>query len=430
MPKNTIRDILPPERRKRPKPAPKKTEVNAPKPKVTEVPKNVDYNIEDNEGGMTGRIIKIAFIFAFLVAVTIGITSFAFSGAKISISPKIETITLGGTFSAYLDPQPGQLQMEMMTLETQGSKTVPTTGKEYIETKASGTITIYNDHKDSNQRLIRNTRFESPDGLVYRIDESIVVPGQYIEDGEVIPGSVEAVVYADEPDGKYNIGLTEFTIPGFKGSPQFENFYAQSDTPMSGGFAGDRLTVEDSVLIDTQKTLRNELQTKLLDKALAEKPERFLLFEDALFISFESQPTEEESGEALVTEKATLFGLLFDENTFAAHMAQNASANYDGEVVRFMDPESLTLQSNNAKDNEPWKSGSFDFSVSGSGDIVWILDHSALREDITGRNKDALHVILSGYPSIDQAEAIIRPFWKGSFPNDPEKIRIEETIKK
>jgi len=84
----------------------------------------------------------------------------------------------------------------------------------------------------------------NPGGL---LSSAIDISSLFIENGKTVPGSIEVTVYADEPLSKYNIGLTDFTVPGFKGAPQFETFYARSKTPMTGGFTGMEPVVEESI---------------------------------------------------------------------------------------------------------------------------------------------------------------------------------------
>ena len=153
-----------------------------------------------------------------------------------TITPKQNKTLVDAQFVAALDAGVGELTYEIMTIEKTDSKKIVAAGREEIEEKASGKIVIFNDFNTSSQRLIKNTRFETPEGLIYRINRSIVVPGQKTEDGEKVPGSIEVTVYADEAGDKFNISLTDFTVPGFKGSPRFEKFYARSKTPMAGGF--------------------------------------------------------------------------------------------------------------------------------------------------------------------------------------------------
>ena len=94
------------------------------------------------------------------------------------------------------------------------------------------------------QRLITRTRFQSPEGLIYRIAESAVVPGKTTKNGVDTPGSIEVTVFADEAGDKYNIKKTDFTIPGFKSdASRFKNIYARSSTDMTGGFVGKMKTI-------------------------------------------------------------------------------------------------------------------------------------------------------------------------------------------
>ena len=164
------------------------------------------------------------------------LSSFLFTGAQIVVFPKHEKVVVNGDFIASTDKALSSLSYEIMTLELSQSRTVAATGREEVSLKASGKIVIYNDYNTAKQRLIRNTRFETPLGLIYRINESIVVPGQTVEGGKTIPGSIEVTIYADEPGENYNIGLTDLTIPGFKGAPQFEHFYARSKSSLTGCF--------------------------------------------------------------------------------------------------------------------------------------------------------------------------------------------------
>ena len=76
--------------------------------------------------------------------------------------------------------------------------------------RATGVIVVYNAYSAAPQRLIKNTRFATEDGKIFRAKDSIVVPGTTIENGKIIPGSVEAIVVADEPGEAYNFQTPEF----------------------------------------------------------------------------------------------------------------------------------------------------------------------------------------------------------------------------
>ena len=113
----------------------------------------------------------------------------------------------------------------MVTTSRTASTTVKATGTEQVSQSASGVITIYNDYSTAPQTLITNTRFEAPDGNIYRIHQGVTVPGATASAGGALtPGTISVTAYADQPGASYNIGQTQFTIPGFKNDPSTASF--------------------------------------------------------------------------------------------------------------------------------------------------------------------------------------------------------------
>lgn len=312
-----------------------------------------------------------------------------------------------------------------------GLKEVEATGEERVDRKASGQIIIFNDFNTSSQRLIKNTRFETPEGLIYRVDKSIVVPGQTTnEDGEVIPGSIEVTVYADTSGDEYNIGLTDFTIPGFKGDPRFFKFYARSKTPIKGGFSGIEKTVAPGELSAARSEIHQSLEEEVLAEVKSEKPDGFVLFDDAYLIESTSLPNADagSGGNVLVREEAVFYGFLFNELEFAKHVALNTVGSYEGEDVEIVGIENLEFKIVDKSLLIPASAEAFDFTLSGSGKIVWLFDAERLKEDMAGKHRRDTQTVLSGYPAIEKAEITIRPFWKRSFPDNPDKITVERII--
>jgi len=368
-------------------------------------------------------ILALAVIVVFVLAF-----SLLFSGTTVTVKPKQRDVFIDGQFEAFRMAEVGQLAYEIMSVEKTLTKEVPATGEADVEDRASGQIIIFNNFNSGEQRLITNTRFETPDGLIYRIDKPVVVPGQKTEDGDVTPGSIEVTVYADEPGEQYNIGLTDFTIPGFEGSPRFEGFFARSKTAMTGGFVGKRLRADDEAVAKARTELRSQLEQELAEQAQAEAPAGFHLFSTATTVVFESLPQGEQSNAVEVREKATLYGVLYREGEFARFVATNTVAGYDQEPVEIFDFDMLSYNVVEQATARPWEDESAQFTLTGDAKIVWLYDEEALRDDLAGRAKDALPTILSGHPSIREAEVSLHPFWRQTFPEDIEKITVERTL--
>lgn len=364
---------------------------------------------------------------AFAILFVIFAVSLLFSGARITVQEKEVPSVLEGTFNAYRDPAAGELAYQVMTLTEEGSRTIPATGTEKVETRASGKIVIFNAYSNTSQKLITNTRFESPDGLIYRIDRSIFVPGQTTKDGEVIPGSIEVTVYADFPGEEYNIDLVDFTIPGLKNDARDGKIFARSKTAMTGGFSGNVPTASESDLNQARTVLQSELRERLLEEVDAQKPEPFVVYPESHFFTFEQLPLVEESADSvIVREKATLHTVMFDIKDLSRYIAQETVADYDGNTVVIDNIENIEVSFVNKDTLAPAEDESISVTMAGTPHISWTYDADKLREDLAGKPKSDIEKILSLHPGIDTAEIVIRPFWKKFFPERLARIKVRE----
>lgn len=379
----------------------------------------------------SGRTFLLIAIIAVL-GILIFLSTILLRSADLTVFPKYRDVTVQATFTALQNPSATELGYELLTLEEVGERTVAATGSEEVEERATGEITVYNAHSTDTQRLIKNTRFESPDGKIYRINDSIVIPG-FTRDGagKVVPGSTTVSVFADAPGEEYNIAPARFTVPGLKGSDQFENIYAESKAPMNGGFIGTKLMVEPAGLTQAQEAIHAELREKLMGRLQNERPSGFTLYSDAVKITFESLPSiDTGSNEATVREKAVLTVPIFADSSFAQYIAQNTITDYAGEAVRIEDPAKLAFAYSATTSPEAAlrQDNRLEFNLSGNIRVIWDYDENQLREDVAGIAKSDLPSVLATYPAIERANTVIRPFWKRSFPETPQKIRIIETV--
>jgi hypothetical protein len=197
---------------------------------------------------------------------------------------------------------------------------------------------------------------------------------------------------------------------------------------MAGGFSGTRLTLDES----DRETAKTEIQAKLKEsimiKANSERPDGFYLYNNASFIVFEDLPQTEDGESVTLRIKAVLYGIIFDEDDFAKFIASNTIAGFDGGDVMLLNPEVLSVNTSGETEDRPWEGDAISVDISGTTNIVWVFDEEGLKRDLAGKSKNALPTILSGYTSIQSIEASLWPFWKGSFPEEIDKIRIETNL--
>jgi hypothetical protein len=301
-----------------------------------------------------------------------------------------------------------------------------------VTEQTTGTIFIYNKQQADPIRLVTNTRFESPEGLIYKISDPAIVPGYTTdENGQIVPGVTTAEVYADEAGEQYNIGPSRFTVPGFKGEPEFDNIYAESTSNFTGGFNGMKFIIDDAELQTAQQALRTELRNSLLERVDAEKPAGFVVYKDAVTFTYESLPSVAYGDNlATIKEKVLLRIPMFKEDDFANFIAQATVPGYDGAQVRITDPLVMTFSYTGATTSASDISNmtELSFNLGGKPQIVWTYDAEKLKADLLNANKTALTSVLGGYPAIEKANAVIRPFWKTKFPTAIDEIQIIEVI--
>lgn len=350
--------------------------------------------------------------------------SVLFAGATITVEPKNEVVSIDGNFTTSPNAPITGLSYQLVTVERDGRETVKAGGTQYVEQRASGTIVISNTYSTATQRLIKNTRFEAPDGKIYRINESVDVPGQKKIDGKTVPGTVEVTVYADSPGESYNRGITDFTIPGFRGDPRYSAFTARSKTPMSGGFVGERRVVSEEERAAAKARIHARLVAELEEAARAEIPDGFVLFPDAFVVSYSTVGEEDDGGDSVtLVERGLLQGILFGNRELAAFIARQSIASYNEEAVALPDTSGLSFiipqkQSLAFPLEEPLA-----FALTGQTRIVWQIDTARLKGDLLGREKDALPAIMQAYP-VASFRVSTRPFWASALPEDPDRLAL------
>ena len=354
--------------------------------------------------------------------------AFVFAGATVTVEPRQKIVSVDIEAVAKNFTPIGNIGVDELTYETiavGASKTIylQATGESKVEKKASGNIVIYNNYSSSPQRLIKNTRFETPTGLIYRIEKSVVVPGSRIENGKTIPGSLETTVFADLPGADYNIGLTDFTVPGFKGTPRYEGFYARSKTPMTGGFVGKVPTAPEDKMNEAYASVEAELKQESAQKINSQKPDTFVWYPSALlFESVKQTPISAAGSMVALTVNATSTAVVFSKSVLSRYLAAHSMSDYNQEPILVDNLGDLIFTPR--FDAQTSVGDSLPLSLKGQAKLIWQFDAAKLKNDLAGKNKKDISSVIAAYRGIVRTSVVIRPFWESQFPDNPDKIKI------
>ena len=285
---------------------------------------------------------KLWFVAFFSVIFCFFAFSVLFSKAEVSVILKTKNVVLNEKLSATKDSN-DILPFNLMVVSSEDSKIIKASGEKNIKEAATGIVVLYNAFSSSAQKLNVDTRLEGSNGKIYKTQTKTIVPG--ISKGN-IPGSVEVKIYGAEAGTDYNSVPLDFKIFGFKGTPKYSKFYGRSKGPIAGGFIGNVPDISDADKVSAMADLKADLQSKLLQKAIDQVPSGFILYKDAIFLDTDDSNislTYNEDNNITLTERGTLYGILFNEQKLIQKIAKDNIEKYDNSEFYIPNIKDLTF---------------------------------------------------------------------------------------
>ncbi len=207
---------------------------------------------KERQGRDKGHFVLVApnkqalvLLVAISVIVLLVITYIALPGATITLTPRSNVIDTSVNViladieanRAELDIRPlHEIPSYTITKKIQKALTYQATGKNFQGQNASGILTVTN-LSDDDWPLVAKTRFQTNDGIVFRLQNAVTVPAKRGDK----PGTLDVPVVADEKDmyekivgDRGNIQPTRFFLPGLSADNQ-KKLFAESKVPFTGG---------------------------------------------------------------------------------------------------------------------------------------------------------------------------------------------------
>ena len=296
-------------------------------------------------------------------------------------------------------------------------------GTDSVGRKARGTIVIYNNFGTDPQSLVATTRFVTPDGKIYRLDNNVTVPGAKKEGDKLVSSSIEAAVTADQPGEEYNIGpVPKFRIPGFQGSSKYDGFYGESKSSMSGGSFGKTKVPTDDDLKNAKADLQGRLENVLKTEFFVGLPSNIKILEGA----YDMKITREQVNDVVDKDgkfSLTLYGQIklvgFDE----AELVDTLRKKFEAD-------DQLTLQV--YEYTVDYGEVSVDFTKEELGSAVkfesnWTrpFDAAEFTKKIMGMKEVELKSEIFSTPGVRSGEVKMWPFWVNRVPQDLGRISVD-----
>ncbi len=323
-----------------------------------------------------------------------------------------EVATVGGVLQvpAELFVQKGNIALDF-----------PASGVMKVNNKAAGTITVYNAYSSVPQPLVAQTRFETPDGKMFRLDKGVTIPGAKVVNGKIEPSMLDVAVSAAEPGEAYNIGpVTRWTIPGFKGTPRFAGFYGESASAMTGGVVGERSVPSDADRAAGEKKVEDALNTSLQKMLLVMAgPYKALPGSTHFAVTNKNvQLGDKDEKKFSIFMEGEIREIVFDESTLKSALTEEVSGGAkDRERVADMALQYGTPEYD-------FVNGAIRVHATGSVTLIAAVATDTLRESLAGEDEAAARASLSELQGLKSGTLELWPFWVHAVPSDLARITI------
>lgn len=371
---------------------------------------------------------KTLIIFGVLILFAASFAFYILTPAMLAII-KITPISKIVSVSAFLKASEsgGDISLSFVKIKQEKEEKIPATGAVNVFKKASGKIVVYNAFSASSQTLIKSTRFETPDKKIFIINSAVVVPGMKTMSGKIIPGSVEALVYAEKAGDEYNIDLSDFTIPGFKGTAKYGKFYARSKTLLTGGYKGIAPKVSDADVKAAEKKLKEELEQEIISKIESKSNKNSVLLKDALVTNFSSltAPYKDDPKFAIVHGIVEIsIPVLKKDDIFKYLVKKYLNNNELTYYIKNFDSLNLKTAKNISLGNISEQDAVKETTIKIEGNAIFLsrIDEEKLKSELV-LEKNVSNVFKT-HPEIENAKIVLSPFLKKILPKNPAKIKI------
>lgn len=389
-----------------------------------------DYQPKPVEEKKRGAARKISIAFGAVCALSLaGVSAYLFiPSAKIIITPNNVENRVNMNVNGSGSPSgESMIPIRVINKEESVSLEIEMQGKSVSGQKAKGNVTIYNEFSNVSQPLVATTRLESPDGKIFRLIKGVTVPGTTTVEGETKPGAIEVQVVADQPGADFNIGSTDFTIPGFKDGPKYEKFYAKSTESMTGGAsdgsASGPASVKQADIDKAKEKAKEALKEKIAETIKGELAEGEISLEEAQEMTMGKISVSARVGQVLssfdCSATASFKAMIFFEDDVMKIIEKSVkdkeSSEYEWKIAGI---EYATVQPD-------FEKPSLELKIHGEVAATPVIDADRIKNEILGKKADELGDVLRKYSFIKNVNVEFQPIFISRVPQYGKRVSVE-----
>jgi hypothetical protein len=342
---------------------------------------------------------------------------------EVFVNPKEEEKTTSITFSSVspTDVKNDIIAAQFVSVEEEGSVTLPATGKKDIGNPAKGAVTVFN-NGSSTVSFASGTKITSSNNLVFTMDNSVTVASST---GDIFsgtkPGTSNVNVTSSEIGQEYNLPSgTKFTIGGNS------SVAAKNDNAFSGGTKKSVTVVSEKDLDKLLEALPKELEEKARNdiKSKVESGKTILnTFVDETVKSKSFDKKENDQANQVTLKGTVLYKAASYTNSDIEALAKSLFDSSDAKV------ESSNLEVT-AKNIIVEKNNDVNADINIKAKILPNVDTKSLLKQLKGTSIQKAKNMLSNLNQVTNVEITISPnlpFLPKNLPGNTKNIILKFT---
>ncbi|OGY86300.1 MAG: hypothetical protein A2233_02960 [Candidatus Kerfeldbacteria bacterium RIFOXYA2_FULL_38_24] len=359
--------------------------------------------------------IVVGFISATVLLILV-ILYFSFSKTTISITT--ENTDKEISFNATIQ----ELGGTVLLTDIEDSKTANGTSNVVTsQGRASGTVTLINNYS-ADQPLVATTRLLSENGVLFRTQESVVVPAG---------GTVDVPVLADTEGESGDIEPTKFEIVALRENLK-PSIYGQSTAAMTGGLIKTAVLSEEDITqakTDLTNALLTEAKNRFKEKTSAAdwSITNTKVIVDPYVLATKNESVSAKAGDEVdsfaVTENLTIAEVVIDLEKLKTLYQTKLTTDSTGELLPVTD--TIFDQAKFSVSNLSADYTDGDVKIEITAPVKLALTDSALApKNFTNKTEAEVKTLLNQIPGVDQITIKFFPFWSNKTPGLESNIKI------
>ncbi len=371
--------------------------------------------------------------FSLLVLVVIGLGTSAWillPHVDIAVTFKTTTAQTDARFAAGSPGLPSgqsqQIPVRLIEVDKTVSQSFPATGSgAKADGRVHGQVTLSNMYSADPQTLIATTRILSPTGKLFRLKDTVVVPGMH--SGQA--GTIDTEVVADQTGSEYAIPAGSFTIPGLDGTPKKDKFTVVSHQAFVNGMtsSGALATVSSADIVKAkqavEKALRDEIRSDV----------RHQLNSGEQILPETTELTTVSAGSAplvgVVTDtfqytwQAHARILAFSEDSVRSMIRDQFLAQSKNQTNITLDTSAMTIEY--GQPQADLNKQTIQLNVHAKAVLQPAVSIDSLKQDFLGKSSGSLEAVVARHPEIANVEVDFgrTSFWK-TIPSRPGQVTL------